>query len=70
MEDALAKYNGRPQPLAEPNYEKLQKLCADLINEMAIGSYHSEQDWRIWIYEEALTAIYGPKIFDWINKNS
>lgn len=70
MDDALMKYDNRPQPLAEPNYEKLRELCADLINEMAIGSYHPDQDWDQWIYEEALIAIYGKNIFEWINKNS
>lgn len=70
MEDALTKYNNRPQPLAEPNYEQMQKLCADLINEMAIGSYHPDQDWENYIYEEAMISIYGPDIWKWINKST
>ena len=55
-----------PKPLVEPNFEKLIELCNDTLKQISDGD-STDNDYEYYIYEEAMQAIYGVDIFDWIN---
>ena len=58
----------RPRPLANPDLKRLIATTESHIESMETGEYHEDNDDAHYIYEEALKAVYGPKVFEWINK--
>lgn len=64
--EKLTIANSKPQQI-NPNYEQLKKTCSNYIDFVASPKYHEDNDWEIWIYEVAMEALYGDKIWDWIN---
>lgn len=58
----------RPKPVAQPDLSDLTKLCEDHLVEVEEGK--EDEDTAHYIYEEAMKAVFGPKVFDWINKKS
>ena len=59
-----------PKPLEKPNFYELERLVQDLIENMYMGKYHPNDDWKNFIYAEAIRTVYGENIFKWINKNT
>lgn len=57
-----------PEPVEHPELAGLIDCCKSYIEEV---KEHGEcdSDTRHYIFEEAMQAIYGKNIFDWINKN-
>jgi hypothetical protein len=58
----------KPQRIAVPNYDQLETLCQGYID--SLGTDKEREGARGYIYEEALMAIYGRNIFDYINKKA
>jgi hypothetical protein len=56
-----------PQPLEMPNYQQLINTCHDYIHELAMLGY-ADEDYKHYIYEAALEAIYGNDVWTFINK--
>lgn len=56
----------RPKLLANPDFSALTQLTERYFD--ALESKQGDEDDDHYIYEEVLKALYGPKVFDWINK--
>jgi hypothetical protein len=50
------------------HYDKLISTCEEYINNMNDGNGADTND-EHFIFEEALKAVYGNDIFNWINSN-
>lgn len=62
---------GKPKKLAAPDFAELEKRCDSIIAEALKKEDDREvdlDDVREYIYEAAMTAFYGPGVFDWLNK--
>lgn len=57
-----------PQQLSSPDLGQLSACCLNYITEIAEGNTHEDDDDTHYIFEEAMKALYGENIFDWINK--
>jgi len=58
-----------PQPLENPNFDKIIEACQNHIAYFSSGDYHEDNDEAQGIYEVVMQAVYGDNIFvDWINK--
>jgi len=47
------------------DYSKVEKACEVHIQELADGRL--DEDSEHYIYEAAMEAVYGKKIWDWVN---
>lgn len=55
-----------PKPLAAQDFTALREVCARYIKELADDEY--DEDTEHYIYEAAMTALYGKKVWDWISE--
>ena len=53
-----------PEPLAEPDYSRLQQTCIHYVNSIAKDGY-DDPDYLHSIYERAMEAVYGHGIWEW-----
>lgn len=56
-----------PQRIPLADFSALMNLTDSHLEEIASGETQDD-DFTQYIYEEAMMAIYGKDIFDWINK--
>ena len=56
-----------PTPIINPDWSHVIMLCAGYIAELAKAN-HEPKDSREYIFEAAIEAIYGEKVWQWINK--
>lgn len=62
------KANDIPPPVIEnPDFSRVSKSVIDYITALANDEYDDE-DFKQWIYEAALEAMYGGQIWSWKNK--
>jgi hypothetical protein len=54
-----------PVPLKKPDFTRLISTCQHNIKE--IGEGRSDTDTAHYIYEEAMTAVYGKDVWKWVN---
>lgn len=50
------------------DWSSLRKLVFEYVVFIASDDYHEDNDYKGYIFESALTAIYGQPIWDWINE--
>lgn len=55
-----------PQELDEIGFEPIVDMCKDHLIRIAEHG-EDDTDFQQWLYEATMEAIYGPKIFNWIN---
>lgn len=77
-EELQAELERRQQEQKEANKPKmitegidlaeLVITCQEYIDNLFKGEYFDRDDYQHYIYEEALKALYGKDIFNWINK--
>lgn len=60
----------RPVLNSNPNFSQVIRLTEDLINDVLSGEYHEDNDYKQYIYEEVMTALYGSTLWDFFNKNT
>ena len=56
-----------PKQLLNPNLTELRNVCQSRIDEVLEGN-GSDSDTPHYIYETAMTTIFGADIFKWLNK--
>jgi len=56
-----------PKQLENPDFKKLKESCLEYIQEIANSGYIKDDDLDHYIFEDALEAIYGKDIWDFIN---
>ena len=64
---AQLKKKESPKIIKNPDLTRLEKLLKDYIE--AIIKEGGMKDIKHWVYEEAMEALYGKTIWDWVNKN-
>jgi len=57
-----------PRPLANPDLRILRETCQAHIDSIAAGTFHEDDDDQHYIFEEAIEALYGKDIWDWIQE--
>lgn len=55
----------KPKPLNSPNFDKLIEACELFIENLSSGRV--DEDDRNFIFEEAISAVYG-NVWKWINE--
>jgi hypothetical protein len=68
LEEELARRekDKKPKPLEEPNWLPLYKLCLSMLDDITSGD--ADSDGRHYIYEAAMTAVFGNKVWAYINE--
>lgn len=70
VEEEIKKLKERwknvPKVVSKPDLKGLIDVCKEYIETIKIDGRHMK-DGEHWIFEEALMAIYGRDIFDWVN---
>lgn len=58
-----------PAELPNPNYSAVKALCVEYLKLRQSPEYCSDDgsDFEHYLFEEALKAVYGPNVFDYIN---
>ena len=59
----------KPQPLADPNWFYVEKMCTSYVEELSIGQ-RPHGDSKHYIFEAAMEAVFGREVWGWINKRS
>jgi len=73
LEKELEKRNKleKPKPLTKIDTEELIKICTTYIDEIEKGEMCDFSDLvERYIFAAAIEAVFGDKIWDWINKKS
>jgi hypothetical protein len=55
-----------PQKFSEIKWGKLIHACETIIKQIKKEKYEHDDNPQ-YVYEEAMTAIFGENVFDWIN---
>lgn len=56
----------KPEPIDQPDFSRLISMCQNYLEALEAGT-HSD-DYDHYIYEEALAAVFGRNVFDFINE--
>ena len=67
IKKTLERRKNIPKIVDSPDISELVSACEEHINSIKDFGHSCKND-KQWIYEEALEAIYGKNIFDWVNK--
>lgn len=59
-----------PQPLNNPDFSDLIATCNDLVNYINSEDYHEDNDYKHFIYESALNAIFGENFWKFKNNRT
>ena len=51
------------------HFDPIINLCKRIIQEMIDGTWHEDNDDHYYAWETAMKCVYGPSVFNWINKN-
>lgn len=69
-EDLLKELQNRkhikPTPLVNPDFSKLKVICQRQLDELETGDDDGETEH--YVYEEAMEAVFGENIWDYINE--
>jgi len=68
LEEELARRekDDQPKPLEEPNWLPLYKMCLSRLDDITNGD--ADSDGRQYIYEAAMTAVFGNGVWVYINE--
>jgi hypothetical protein len=56
-----------PTPLANPDFSAMTAMIVEGTNGTA-KTGREDSDFQIYVYEAAMTAVYGEDFFDWLNE--
>jgi hypothetical protein len=63
-----AEKASRPKPIISGSpVDNLLKVCEIHMDEIEIGE-GTDSDSEHYIYEETMKFVYGPDVFDWVNR--
>lgn len=60
------KEDSIPEPLKNIDFEYIIKLCQEYISDVSKGI--ADDDYDCWFFGETMMAVFGPQIWQWINK--
>lgn len=58
----------RPEPVAKPNLDGLTAACKSYVVDLDNGLINTDDSVSRYIFAEAMEAIYGIGIFDWVSR--
>lgn len=58
---------GKPLQLPSPDLTALCDTCQKYIDDLAAGN-PVDEDYDHWVFEDAMKALYGSGVFEWINQ--
>lgn len=58
----------RSDELNVDEYNALMDTCTQYMKFLASEEYHEDNDWSTWIYEAAMKAAYGPKVWEEVRR--
>jgi hypothetical protein len=61
-------YYSEPEPLGAPDYTKLEETVVGYVGFVWGDDYHEDNDYRHYIFEAAMEAVYGEEIWDQMRK--
>lgn len=69
IEKQISEFNklNKPEPVKNPNFNNLIEQCVDYIDQIEEHEW-IDSDWSHYVTEEALKAVFGKDIYEWINK--
>jgi hypothetical protein len=58
-----------PHPIlaTKPDFTELVEVCKQYMRFLDSGQYHEDNGFREYIYEAAMTTLYGEGVFAYIN---
>lgn len=59
-----------PIPVDERDWNEIEQIAESIVKEIQNGTYHEDNDYDHYMYDAAMTAVYGDKFWDWFNKNT
>lgn len=59
-----------PRPIMNPNINKLREICEKYVAFVGSDDYYDDNDYVYFICNEALKAIFGEDVINWINKKT
>lgn len=59
----------KPTAVEAPDFGSVAKLCHQVVNELADHGY-CDGDLKVYIYEEAMSAVFGPGVWDWMREHN
>lgn len=66
--DKRARNSTAPHPLAKPDFKVLEELVISNVSEQISNGIKEDDDTEYYIYEEALTAVYGKDYWKWLSQ--
>ena len=60
------KANEFPQAADDPDFSEMQSLCYQYLTSLQDGERFKDPE--VYVFEEAMKAIYGNKVFDWVGE--
>lgn len=57
----------KPVPLDDIDFTPVIKMCAEFLDDIEETGW-ADEDFTSYLYEEALEAVFGKGVFNWINK--
>lgn len=58
----------KPELLPEPDLTDLRDTVKGYIDFVDRPDYHEDNDYKYYIFEAAITAMYGKEVWDWISE--
>lgn len=55
-----------PKPLAKPDFNHISNMCEEHLYQLAQG-YEDDGEFKQWLYEAVLEAVFGDDIWHWVN---
>lgn len=65
-----AKLRQAPNPLPNPDFSKLHQMVINGVQSVSENDGYAGKDFRYYLFETALEAVYGSDIWKWWNKYS
>jgi hypothetical protein len=60
-------FDDKPKPLEKPDLTGLRICLEEYVRFIASNDYHEDNDYKHYIYEEAVETFYGRGFWDWLN---
>jgi len=57
----------RPEIAKNPDFTEVINQCSDYVNAIANNGY-ADEDRKQWVFEAALIAVFGDRVFEWIRR--
>jgi hypothetical protein len=57
----------KPIQIQQPTLNDLRKICQDYLDFLDGDDYHDDNDYKHYIFEKAMEAMFGNEVWKYIN---